>query len=156
MVMLPHDLKRLRRLFCGLETLQRPQLEGVYEGRFVGPLMARDVAPLGFALAGLRGWWGQAFDGAGRGHHLLKKGGEVERAVPLEVASKSSLVDGRESLVVSAIDAPRVMVEPRRLDDSRLLAMVSIRSRALRRLAWPYLLERVDSPQAVQTRIAPG
>ena len=147
MTMLPYDIPGLRALFEGLETMEIGQLEGTYEARLLGPLLVRDVAPFGMAAAGLRGWWGKAFDGSGRGDNIVRRGQRFERTLPMKVVTGSSLVDGRSTIRIEyGGDAPlpwrKVVDEPRILEPGRLLCMAVVRLPGLSKVPAPFLLER--------------
>lgn len=148
MVMLPHSLRGLRQLFRTLETMSIESLEGNWERRYVGPLLARDATPLLFRLTGVDGWWGCRFDAEGTGATLHASRTQPEERHPLRVREQLSDLDRRESMVIEMpITAGpvwrRVTEEPRRLDDSRLLVMATIELPLVGPRGWPFMYERV-------------
>jgi len=147
MVMLPHDLRGLRRLFGTLDTLSVDALEGAWERRYVGPLLARDVTPLVLRLTGVEGWWGCRFDAEGIGSTLHGSRTSPEERHPLRIREHGSDLDGRESVIIELpITAGpvwrRVVEEPRRLDEKRLLVMATFDLPLVGARGWPFLYER--------------
>ena len=149
MVMLPHSLRGLRRLFGTLDTMSVESLEGGWERRYVGPLLARDVTPLAYRLTGVDGWWGCRFDAEGIGTTLHGSRSEPEERHPLRVRAHDSDLDRRASVIIELpITAGplwrRVTEEPRRLDEKRALVMAVLELPIVGAQGWPFLYERVS------------
>lgn len=147
MVMLPHDVRGLRRLFGTLEPMTAEALEGTWERRYVGPLLARDITPLAYKVTGVDGWWGCRFE-AGSGTTLHGSRTSPEEVHPLRLREHDSDMDGRPSLMIELpITAGalwrRVTEEPRTLDEKRALVMAIIELPLVGARGWPFLYERV-------------
>ena len=148
MAMLPHDLRGLRRLFRTLEPMSTDALDGTWERRYVGPLLARDFTPLAYKLSGVDGWWGCRFDAEGIGTTLHGSRTEPEERHPLRVREHDSDLDGRPSVMIELpITAGplwrRVIEEPRRLDEHRALVMAILELPLVGARGWPFMYERV-------------
>ncbi len=148
MAMLPHDLRGLRRLFGTLEPLSVDALQGTWERRYVGPLLARDVTPMAMKLTGVDGWWGCRFDGEGLGSTLHGSRSQPDETHPLRVREHNSDLDGRSSIMIELpITAGplwrRVIEEPRKLDEQRALVMAILELPLVGAQGWPFLYERV-------------
>lgn len=147
-MMLPHDLRGLRKLFADLRPISLESLEGTWERRYVGPLLARDITPLAYRITGVDGWWGCRFDAEGAGSTLHGSRSAPEERHPLRVREHDSELDRRASLMIELpITAGpvwrRVVEEPRRLDESRALVMAIAELPIVGARGWPFLYERV-------------
>ncbi|MGH8459973.1 MAG: hypothetical protein ACRESS_00050 [Stenotrophobium sp.] len=141
------SLRATRRVF---RKLSLPiSVAGAWRAEFAGPQWLRRLAPLGFKLAVLRGWYGKTFDDDGGGLNLVRRNGRLRRITPMQLTIRPSRLDG--GLVIAAQyneDAPlrllRVVDEFRSLDNDTLLGMMTLDLPALRSLCLPFLLHRIE------------
>jgi hypothetical protein len=144
------SLASFRNLFSSLESPALASIRGLYQSAFLGPWWLRTIAGPGLYPLGLGGWWGKQFDGLGQGSNIVRRRGRLSTRLPVSLAEKPSLVDGRPSLAVlysqdSPFPWPWVIDELRLIDDRRLLGMTLVTRPPLNRLALPFLLtHRLD------------
>jgi hypothetical protein len=122
-------------------------MQGIYQAVFVGPWWLRTIAGPGLYPLGLGGWWGKQFDGSGQGTNIVRRDGRLSPKLPVALAERSSLIDGRPCLAViyppeSPFPWPWVVDELRSLDDERLLGMTLVARRPLYKIALPFQLTR--------------
>jgi hypothetical protein len=144
-----HDgsLSYFAALFRTLPPPDVASLNGAYEARFVGPRWLQLLAGPSIALGGLRHWWGKEFDGHGQGANIVLQQGQRERKLAMQVVLVPSLLDGRMGISIAyAAGSPFpwlwIVDEARRLNDDTLLCLTFINKRGLRRLPFPFTLQR--------------
>ena len=140
------SLSSFPALFATLAVPAVSALDGRYRGHFVGPGWVRALAGPALVLGGLPGWWGKWFDGEGEGTNLLERGSRLDRAVPIHLEPRRSLIDGSPCVaVVYPASSPwplRWLVdELRLLDDEVLLGMTMLTRFGLQRFRFPFILE---------------
>jgi hypothetical protein len=125
-------------LFKSLAVPDAASIRGRYRAACAGPALA---------LTGLRGWWGKEFHADGTAVNLLRRGGELVPRFPMIVVRAGSMIDRQDGLALhyrrgSPFPWMFVVDELRRLDDTALLGMTVPNAGGLRRLAFPFLLQR--------------
>jgi hypothetical protein len=140
------SLGDLRQLFTSLSAPESPT--GTYRAEFVGPTWLRKLAPPALAIGGLAGWWGKEFAEPGRAVNLVRRGDTLARVLPMTVANRPSLLDGRPGITLSyppgsPFPWPWIVDEVRRLEAEAFLCMTVVNVRWLPRLVFPFLLHLV-------------
>ena len=139
-------LKAFKPLFATLAPPEIGMLTGVYEAAFTGPGWLRLSAGPSLALSGLGGWWGKDFTDGG-GINLVLRSGRLQPIFPFRTVLASSAIDGKPAVIVRyTADCPfpwqYIFDEVREIEAGRLLGMTLIDVAGLRRMAFPFLLER--------------
>lgn len=142
------SLSSFQELFHTLAIPNISALSGTYRGDFVGPGWVRALAGPALIVGGLPGWWGKWFDGAGQGTNLLQRGGSMQRAVPICLEIRPSLVDSRSGVTVvypgsSPWPLPLIVDELRLLGDEALLGMTMVSRFSLQQFSFPFLLQAI-------------
>lgn len=145
-VLSQRSLASFPELFRKLAVPTVSDLSGSYCGNFVGPGWVRALARPALLVGGLPGWCGKWFDGSGQGTNLLQRGGNVQRAVPIRLEIRPSLIDSRSGLTVvypgsSPWPLPLIVDELRLLEDEALLGMTMVSHFGLHRFPFPFLLQ---------------
>ena len=138
------SLSAWRARFLTLPAPTPASIPGFRRVAFVGPFWLRGSAPMAIALGGLPRWQGKRFSSATQAINVLAGG---EERLPMQVESATSWLDGRPVLVCRyGADAPfpwrRVRDEFRVLSGTTWLGMTLVDLPGLRRIGWPFLLER--------------
>ena len=139
-------LSAFKPLFAMLAPPDLNTLAGVYEAAVTGPGWLRTSAVPSLALSGLGGWWGKEFTQAD-GSNLVLRDGQIQRVIPFQTTLTASAIDGKPAIVVRYTqDCPfpwgYIFDEVRQIEAGRLLGMTLIDAAGLRRMAFPFLLER--------------
>lgn len=141
------QLRPIRDCFAELPLPTRDFCQGVFTARFIGPAWLRHAARPSIAISGMPGWKGKRFLSPDRAINVLEwRGGSHERLI-MRCEESASRVDGKPALAfVYGNNAPMpwrwIREEFRVLDSRTLLAMTIIDLPLLRRLSFPFLLER--------------
>jgi hypothetical protein len=130
-------------------SLKAPKISdfaGNYRGTFVGPGWLRVSAGPALAVSGLGGWWGKHFEADGRAVNLVQRGGKLEARFPMQLVEVISTFDGQPGLALhygeeNPFPWPYIVDELRQLGEGAFLGMTYVNTRALRGLAFPFLLE---------------
>lgn len=144
---LPASIGALRQLYSTLAEPESAHLPGRWRASFVGPGWLRASAPTAIALGGMPGWWGKQLAAGGQGFNLRRRGAELSPTLALVYGQAPSLVDGRACLAVryppgSPFPWTLVVDELRQLERGCLLGLTIVNRGLLKRLAFPFLLER--------------
>ena len=141
------SIGELRALFSSLTPPDASMRRGFFRARFVGPLWLRASAGPSIALGGLPGWQGKRFLSTDAATNVLaRKSGAVD-ALSMTIVDGASRIDGKTGVELSyGESAPFpwrfVRDELRAVDADTMLGMTVIDLPLLRRLAFPFLLER--------------
>ncbi len=127
-------------------------LQGTYRAAFVGPGWLRAAAKPAVAAGGLGHWWGKHIQADGQATNLVWREGVLETRFAMRLIRTHSVLDGKPALALiygaeNHFPWPYVVDELRALDPLTFLGMTHINAGALRKLAFPFLLqyeERVD------------
>jgi hypothetical protein len=137
----------LKALFSTLPPPDASLRRGFFRASFIGPAWLRATSGPSIAVSGLPGWQGKRFLSPDRATNVLKRKSDLVEALSMTVVSGASLVDGKEGVaLVYGPEAPFpwrwVRDELRAVDERTLLGMTVVDAGLLRRLAFPFLLER--------------
>lgn len=107
------------------------------------------MAPPGIALLGLPGWWGKRFDGHRGAVNLLYRNGQFEERLPMQLQNIKSYIDGKSGIGLlyspsAPIPWPWVVDELRILDGETLIGMTIANLGPLRKLAFPFILNKIS------------
>jgi hypothetical protein len=99
-------------------------------------------------MSGLGGWWGKEFFADGSAINIVQRQGVFSRHFTMRIEAASSLVDGRQGLVLyyqpgNPFPWMFVIDELRQLDATCLLGMTIANLPGLRGLAFPFVLQQV-------------
>jgi hypothetical protein len=139
-----------RALFAQLAPVDIGELQESFQSAFTGPRWLQIVAPRLLVMGGMGGWCGKWFDGQGKGHNWVRRQGDIQGIMPVELKKRPSLIDGQPTCTViyphgSRFPWPLIIDELRRLDDQTILGMTIIDIPLLRRVAHPFLLQTTDT-----------
>lgn len=146
------SLASFNALYASLTSAALASAHGVYKSAFVGPWWLRAIAGPGLYPLGLGGWWGKQLNGLGQGANIVRRRGRLTTIMPVSLAERPSLIDGRPCLAViyppeSHFPWPWIIDELRTVDDRRLLGMTLVNRPPLSRLPLPFLLTHLpDHP----------
>lgn len=137
------------RLYSSLEIPETPSLNGYYRGSFVGPSWLRKLAGPGLVVSGLGSWWGKRFNGDGTAINLVQRGGKLAGKFPMALVSISSMIDVGAGLALhyetkNPFPWPYIADELRVLGPGAILGMTYVKSKMLRGLILPFLLEHQE------------
>jgi hypothetical protein len=132
--------------------------KGVYKGTYVGPAWLKALAPHSMVVSGLGGWWGKDFFPGGKTYNLVQRDEEIRRVIPMQLAVINSRLDGAPALALiydkqNPFPWPYIVDELRSLDEAALLGMMYLNVNALPKIAFPFLLQKVDmklDPEATE------
>lgn len=143
------SIAELKRHFATLPVPEADTRHGRYRATFIGPLWLRALGGPSVALGGLPGWHGKRFVSPDAATNILRTRAGFTEALSMSLVVEPSLVDGRESATLhygerAPIPWRWVRDELRALDAdaNALLGMTIIDVTLVRRLAFPFLLER--------------
>jgi hypothetical protein len=133
-------------LYASLEVPKISSFNGYYRGTFVGPGWLRASAGPALVISGLGGWWGKHFEGDGRAINLVGHGAKLETRFPMQLVEVTSAIDGQPGLALhygreNPFPWPYIVDELRQLGEGAFLGMTYVDTKALRKLAFPFLLE---------------
>jgi hypothetical protein len=123
--------------------------KGVYKGTYVGPAWLKAIAPPSMVVSGLGGWWGKDFIAGGKTYNLVQRKNEIRPVIPMQLVLINSRLDGAPALALiydkqNPFPWPYVVDELRPLDESALLGMMYLNVDALPKIAFPFLLQKID------------
>jgi hypothetical protein len=138
-------LREFSKLYTSLAANEVPTPVGLYQGTFIGPAWLRAVAPTALILSGLGGWWGKRFNPDGTAVNLVKRAGILEPRFPMRLRVVASALDGQPALgLIYAPDNPfpwpHITDELRLLGGDAILGMTHLKTGALKKLAFPFVL----------------
>ena len=120
---------------------------GQWRARFIGPWWLRLSAGPSIALSGMPGWYGKRFASPQAAHNLQRRGDTLQALLPMHCSEQASWLDGRPCAALGYGESARrpwrwVRDELRQLDERRWLCLTFVDLPLLRRLGFPFLLER--------------
>lgn len=141
------SLRQLQARYATLPALADQARTGQWRARFVGPWWLRCSAGPSIALNGLPGWYGKRFERADAAVNLLQGPDGLRAALPMQCSEQASWLDGKPCAALSYGAATRrpwrwVRDELRVLDERHCLCLTFVDLPLLRRLAFPFVLER--------------
>ncbi len=121
-------------------------LQGTYRSAFVGPGWLRAAAGPAIAAGGLGQWWGKRIAADGQATNLVWRDGTLKPRLAMRLIQTRSVLDGKPVLALiygaeNRFPWPYVVDELRALDPLTFLGMTHINAGALRKLAFPFLLQ---------------
>jgi hypothetical protein len=127
-------------------------ISGYYRATFVGPGWLRATAGPTIAVGGLGNWWGKHIKEDGTATNLVQQEGSLKTRFSMQLINTTSVLDGKPALALiygadNRFPWPYVVDELRALDPLTFLGMTHVNAGALRKLAFPFLLqyqEQVD------------
>ena len=142
-------MRNFPRLYGELVVGDTAVPKGVYKGTYVGPAWLKAAAPPSMVVSGLGGWWGKDFMSGGKTYNLVQRKGEIKRVIPMRLAVINSRLDGAPALALiydkqNPFPWPYIVDELRPLDEAALLGMMYLNVNALPKIAFPFLLQKVD------------
>lgn len=139
------SLATFTAFFAQLPSPQESLLQGRFRAHFVGPGWLRRIAPSAIMLSGLGGWWGKELSGFAEAHNLVLRRQALNKSHAMLLSQAPSIIDGKPCAQLryhSGFPWRWVVDELRVIDDNTLLGMTLANAPLLRRLAFPFLLER--------------
>lgn len=133
-------------LFSSHSSPKSTELIGVYRGAFVGPSWLRILAGPALYITGLSGWWGKRFHADGCAFNLVLRDEELADRFPMQLIETVSALDGKPVLALhydpgNPFPWTFIVDELRQLGTHAYLGMTYVNKGALRKLAFPFLLE---------------
>jgi hypothetical protein len=152
------SLSNVRRYFAALAPPEPGSMAGIHRGIFVGPSWLTPLWPPTLAVSGLGGWWGKQIDAEDEAINLVKRQGRFERRFPMYMVEQTSYLDGAPGRAFRYRDEnpfpwPRIVDELRRIDDVHVLGMTLAELGPLRKLGFPFILEKLEDIQDIELRI---
>jgi hypothetical protein len=143
------SLKEFRDFFSTLAIPDPAALPGTYRAAFVGPGWLRSSAGPSLALSGLGGWWGKEIHADGTAINIVLRRGTYSKRFPMKFVTTSSLIDARQGLALyyqpgNPFPWMYVVDEIRTVAGKTLLGMTIANVRGLRKLAFPFILEKTE------------
>ena len=144
------SIRQLLARYATLPAVPPVERQGTWRARFVGPWWLRLSAAPGIALGGMPGWLGKRFDTPQTAVNLLRSGTGQREVLPMQCSEQPSWHDGQPCVAVAYGARARipwrwVRDELRRLDEDHWLCLTWVDLPLLRRLACPFVLERVPA-----------
>lgn len=144
-------LHQFRALFTSLPVPEPGSLAGTYRAEFVGPGWLRASAAPALVLTGLGGWWGKEFHADDTAVNLVQRGGQLQPIFPMKLVRAASFIDMHPGLALHYLPGSPfpwrfVIDELRRLSPNTLLGMTLANINGLRRLAFPFTLQKAELP----------
>jgi hypothetical protein len=148
------SLRELKRLFSELAPPSPAMRRGFFRARFIGPWWLRATGQPAVEIAGLPGWEGKRFLSEDDATNVVVRRGERGEALAMRVTPGISQVDGVRGVALHYVPAGGVPAplpwrwvrdELRALDDDSILGMTVVDLPLLRRVAFPFLLERAEA-----------
>jgi hypothetical protein len=140
------SLATFRSFFAELPVPDESVLRGRFRAHFVGPTWLRVIAPSAISLSGLGGWWGKDLGGFAEAHNLILRDQTLKKSHPMSMSRATSLIDGKPCAQLryhSGFPWRWVVDELRMIDQGQtLLGMTLADAPLLRRLAFPFVLQR--------------
>ena len=143
------SLKDFSDLFASSAVPDIANTAGYYRASFVGPGWLQAAAGPTIAISGLSNWWGKHIKTGGKATNLVRQGEKLETRFSMQLINTTSVLDDKPALaLIYSVDNPfpwpYVVDELRALDPVTFLGMTHINAGALRKLAFPFLLEHQE------------
>ena len=141
------SIKDFRNLFQTLLVPEASSIRGAYRASFVGPAWLRTSAGPALAISGLGGWWGKEFHDDGTAINIVLRAGKYSTRFPMKFIKSKSFIDHKDGLALhyqpgNPFPWMYVVDELRRIDDATILGMTIPNISGLRRLAFPFILQK--------------
>jgi hypothetical protein len=141
------SLAEISRLFQRLPPATPEARRGFYRARFIGPWWLRHSAGPSVALSGLPGWQGKRFLDVHNAINVVRTRQGLAEKLPMHCIEGPSLVDGKHGVTLhypchGPLPWRWIRDELRQLNEHSLLGMTVIDLPLLRRLAFPFVLQR--------------